>query len=140
MTRREVRDSAFKIIYEKLLRDDPLEELYAIAQEVEEITLDDRVKEMVEGVLDHAQELDDIISGFSKTRGLSRIAKINIAILRIAIYEIKYDDKTPVNAAISEAVLLAENYSYKEDVSFVNGVLSSFEKTLTEPEKTVENV
>ena len=49
-----------------------------------------------------------------------------------------YDDKTPVNAAISEAVLLAQTYSYKEDVSFVNGVLSSFAKNL-DLEKT-ENV
>lgn len=139
MTRREIRDSAFKIIYEKLLRDDSLEDLYEMAEEVEEITLNEKVKEIVEGVTEHSYELDDIISNFSKTRGFSRIAKINIAILRIAVYEILYDDKTPVNAAINEAVLLSETYSFKEDTSFVNGILSAFEKTLPKLEETPEH-
>ncbi|MGN0620696.1 MAG: transcription antitermination factor NusB [Porcipelethomonas sp.] len=139
MTRREIRDSAFKLIYEKLLRDDTIEELYETAEEIDEIILDDKVKEIVEGVFSHAQELDEIISGFSKTRGISRIAKINLAVLRIAVYEIMYDEKTPVNAAINEAVLLSETYSYKEDTSFVNGVLSSFAKSLSKAAETTEN-
>ena len=83
-------------------------------------------------------EIDEKIASFSTKRAFSRIPKINIAILRIAFYEILYDDKTPVNAAINEAVLISQAYSYKEDTSFVNGVLSSFAKSLS-VEKT-ENV
>lgn len=138
MTRREIRDCAFKLIYEKLLRDDPIEELYEIAAEIDEIMVSDDVKELVEGVLERAEELDGKISEFSTKRVISRIPRINIAILRIAIYEILYDDKTPVNAAINEAVLLSQAYSYKEDTSFVNGVLSSFAKSL--PREQMENV
>ena len=130
MTRREVRDYAFKLIFEKLLRDDPIEELYEIASEIDEIMVSDEVKQLVEGVLDKADELDARISELSTTRAISRIPKINIAILRIAIYEILYDDKTPVNAAISEAVLISQAYSYKEDTRFVNGLLSSFAKSI----------
>ncbi len=130
MTRRETRDYAFKLIFEKLLRDDPIEELYDIASEIDEIMVSDDVKNMVEGVLSKSEELDGKISELSKTRAITRISKINIAILRIAIFEILYDDKTPVNAAISEAVLLSEKYTYKEDTRFVNGVLSTFAKSL----------
>jgi len=135
MTRREVRDYAFKLIYEKLLRDDPIEELYEIASEIDEIMVSDEVKILVEGVLEKAEELDERISSLSTTRAISRIPKINIAILRIAIFEILYDDKTPMNAAISEAVLLSESYSYKEDTRFVNGVLSTFAKNISSEQK-----
>ena len=130
MTRRQVRDYAFKLIFEKLLRDDDIQELYEIASEIDEIMVSDDVKVLVEGVLEKAEELDEKISSLSTTRAISRISKINIAILRIAIYEILYDDKTPTNVAISEAVLLSEAYSYKEDTRFVNGLLSSFAKSL----------
>ncbi len=129
MTRREVRDSAFKIIYESLLRNDPVEELFEIAEGIEEIPVDDEVREMVNGVLSKSDELDSMISQYSKKRVFARIAKINIAILRIAFYEILYNDKIPTNAAVHEAVLLAQNYSYKEDVGFVNGILGSYSRS-----------
>uniref|UniRef100_UPI00262FD3BE transcription antitermination factor NusB n=1 Tax=uncultured Fibrobacter sp. TaxID=261512 RepID=UPI00262FD3BE len=55
-------------------------------------------------------EIDEIISKYSEKRSVERIPKLNLAILRIAIYEALYDDKVPVNVAISEAVLLAKAY------------------------------
>ena len=126
MSRREVRDCAFKLIFEKLLRDDPMEELYAIADEVDEITVNDQVRELVEGTLEKSAEIDSIISEYSAKRELSLIARINLAVLRIALYEILYDDKTPMNAAINEAVQLSQTYAQPEDVSFVNGVLGAY--------------
>lgn len=126
MTRREIRDSAFKLVFEQLLRDDDIQELYDIAEEIEEITVNDDVKKIVEGTIEHAAEFDNIISGYSKSRSISRISKLNLAILRIALYEAIYDDNTPVNAAISEAINLSMVYTYKEDTSFINGVLGAF--------------
>ncbi|HEZ7986145.1 MAG TPA: transcription antitermination factor NusB [Ruminococcus sp.] len=128
MTRREIRDSAFKIVFEQLLRDDDIQELYDIAEEIDEITVNDDVKAIVEGTLSHAAELDEIISGYSKTRSISRISKLNLAILRIALYESLYDDNTPMNAAISEAIKLSMVYTYQEDTSFINGVLGAFSR------------
>ena len=128
MTRREIRDSAFKLVFEQLLRDDDINELYAIAEEIDEITVNDEVKKIVEGTLAHAEELDSIIAGYSKSRSLSRISKLNIAILRIAIFESLYDDNTPMNAAISEAIKLSMVYTYQEDTSFINGVLGAFSR------------
>ena len=139
MTRREIRDNAFILVFENLLRDDPINTLYEEAEESDKVTVNDEVKKLVDGVVEHAEELDEKISAYSKTRSISRISKINVAVLRIAVYEILYDDMTPTNAAISEAVLLSEKYAYKEDTSFVNGVLSSFAKSLSN-EETPANV
>jgi N utilization substance protein B len=128
MTRREIRDSAFKLVFEQLLRDDDINELYAIAEEIDEITVNDEVKKIVEGTMQHAEELDRIISGYSKSRSLARISKLNLAILRIALYESIYDENTPMNAAISEAIKLSMTYTYQEDTSFINGVLGAFSR------------
>ena len=128
MTRREIRDSAFKLLFEKLLRDDDISELYALAEDIDEITVNDEVKKLVDGTLAHSDELDAIISSYSRSRSLDRISKLNLAVLRLAMYEALYDDNTPVNAAISEGVALAGVYTYKEDVSFINGVLGSFSR------------
>ncbi len=79
-----------------------------------------------------------IISGYSKSRSISRISKLNLAILRIALYEAVYDENTPVNAAISEAINLSMVYAYKEDTSFINGVLGAFSRDRQKNE-AVEN-
>lgn len=84
MSRREIRDNAFKLVFEQLLRDDDVNELYEIAEEVEEITVNDDVKRIVGGTVEHSQEIDGIISGYSKSRSISRISRLNLAILRIA--------------------------------------------------------
>lgn len=137
MTRREIRDSAFKLIFETLLRDDSIEELYETAEEVDEIIVNDSVRELVDGVISHADELDAVISKYSKTRAISRISRLNIAILRLALYEALYDEKTPVNAAISEAIILSKAYTFKEDTSFINGVLGAFSRELEGENKNV---
>ena len=126
MSRSEIRDSAFKLIFEQLLRDDDIQELYEVAEEVDEIIINDEVKKMVDGTLAHAEEIDGIIEKYSQSRKLSRISKLNHAILRLGLYECIYDEKVPVNAAISEAVNLAGVYSYKEDASFINRLLGAF--------------
>lgn len=134
-SRSDVRDSSFKLVFEQLLRGDDIQELYDIADEIEEINVDDDVKAIVEGTLAHAEEIDGIIENYSKSRKLSRISKLNHAILRIAVYECLYDEKTPDNAAISEAVKLAGNYTYREDVNFINGVLGAFSRDRQNGEK-----
>ena len=135
MKRQDIRDCAFKIVFESLLRDDTIEELYEIAEEADEITLNDKVREMVDGTLSHSKEIDEMIQKFSPKRALARISKINHAILRIAFYEIMYDDLTPVNAAISEAVHLSEKYSLEKDTIFVNGVLGAYSKSIEKGEE-----
>ena len=93
------------------------------------------MKKIVQGTLDHAEELDGIISKYSKSRSISRISKLNLAILRIAMYESLYDDNTPMNAAISEAIKLSMMYTYQEDTAFINGVLGAFSRDSQKEDK-----
>ncbi len=138
MTKHQCRENAYLLLFEASLRDDTPEELYAIAEEVEEITVDDQVKQLVEGVLDHAEELDAIIASYSKKRAISRIAKINLILLRMAIYEILYIPQTPVNVAVSEVINISQKYTYQEDTSFINGVLGAYTRSLPKREDAAE--
>lgn len=127
--RRDVRESALILIFEKLFRSDSLDEIFETASEMDEIMINDEVKNLVTGVCEKADEIDNIISKYSNKRAVERIPRINLAILRLAIYEAIYDDKVPINVAISEAVTLAGKYAQEPDVSFVNGVLGSYSRS-----------
>ncbi len=127
-----VRDSAFKLLFEKAFRDDTLEEIIEVVEQenIEEITISNKVKLLVNGILEKQPVLDEVISSYSKTRTIDRIAMVNLVILRLAIYEIMFDSKVPTNTAIYEAVKLAQTYSAPKDVSFVNGLLGAYAKDL----------
>ena len=80
----------------------------------------------VEGIVSAKEELDEIISRYLKKGWtLSRISKPSLAILELAVYEIKYLDNVPASVAINEAVELAKKYTIDES-GFVNGILGSF--------------
>lgn len=133
--RREVRQAAFLLSFEKLFLDDDLDKIFETAEELEEfITVDDEVKALVRGIFDKQEELDGIIAKYSDKRAVSRIPKVDLSVLRLAIYEALYDEKVPVNVAISEAVALTEKYALEPDISFVNGVLGSFSKDIKKDE------
>lgn len=132
MTKHERRENAFLLLFEASLRDDTPEELYKVAEDVDEITVDDRVREIVEGVLSQREQLDEIIASYSKTRAVSRIARINLILLRMTIYEILNNPQTPVNVAVSEAISISEKYTYQEDTAFINGILGAYARSLPE--------
>ena len=127
--RRSVREAAFLLSFEKLFRDDPLEEIFEAAKEVGDFDFNEESQTLVKNIYEKADELDGIIAEFSDKRAVNRIPKVNLAVLRLAIYESMYDDRVPVNVAISEAVRLTQTYALGSDVSFVNGVLGSFSKS-----------
>ena len=127
--RRDVRESAFLLTFEMLFRNDNIDELIEIAKENDAIIINDEVVELARGIEEKSDVLDEIISRYSNKRAVNRIPKINLAILRLAIYEANYDEKVPVNVAISEAVALAEKYAYDSDISFVNGVLGAYSRS-----------
>lgn len=108
-------------------QDEELDDIFMSAMEVNEIIVMMKLKARG-NVCEKQDEIDSIISKFSNKRTVERIPKINLAILRLAIYEAIYEENVPVNVAISEAVALAGKYALEPDVSFVNGVLGSFAK------------
>lgn len=85
------------------------------------------VKEVVLGVLDTKKDIDDKINILAKDWSVDRISKVDLAILRLAIYEIIYKDDVPKQVAINEAVEIAKKYSTDDAKAFVNGILGKVE-------------
>ena len=125
LSRPEVREGAFLILFQTLFGATP-EEIEEINAEGFDMRKNAETDEIVRGVTEHDKELLEIIAKYSKTRSVARIAKVNMVILKIAVYEMKYCDRVPCAAAINEAVELAKKYSMKPDSAFINGVLSSY--------------
>lgn len=131
ITRHDIRESEFIFVFEKSFRDEPVSELLDLSWDNEAVTITDEVKETVEGVFSHLEELDEVISRFSTKRSIARIPKINLSALRLAVYEIKFKGNiAPVRVVINEAVGLVKKYAQDADVSFVNGVLGAYARSL----------
>lgn len=124
MNRTEQREQAFCLVFQSLFNND---ETLAIYEE-NVAAVGDFARELFEGVSLSEQELDDVINKYSKGWKANRLPKVNLAILRLAIYEIKYLDDVPNSVAINEAVELAKKYSGEGDYSFINGILGSVAK------------
>ncbi len=129
LSRPEVREGAFLILYQ-LLFGTTLEEIDELNAEAFDMAKNEQTDEIVRGVLEHGEELTDIIAKYSASRSVSRIAKVNMIILKIAVYEMKYCERVPNAAAINEAVELAKKYSLKADSGFINGILNSYMREL----------
>lgn len=131
--KRELREGAFILYFESLFRDDDIDDIFDAASEVNDpddnVNISEESCELAKKIASKADEIDTIIAEYSTKRSVDRIAKINQAILRLAIYEAKFEDSVPVNVAISEAVLLAQKYARDPDVSFINGVLGAFSRS-----------
>lgn len=127
MSRRSLREHTFKLIFlNDFHNPEELEqqfELYVEENELEEEAFKyviNKVKDMVI----HLEEIDSKVSALCENWKISRIGKVELSILRLAVYEINYEDDIPKNVSISEAVELANKYGGDNSRSFVNGVLA----------------
>ena len=132
MNRSLSRDFAFKLLYEmEVQKTEAKEEEIELFIENNEITDNKTVeylKDIVSGTKKYQDEINKLISeNLKKDWDISRISKINLAILKLAIYEIKYTD-IPFKVAINEAVELAKKYGEDQASNFINGVLASVVK------------
>ncbi len=82
------------------------------------------LKERFQKILDRIPEIDDILSGISSGWQLNRMGKVDLTVMRLAIYEIRFDDDIPTKVAINEAVEIAKIFGGDSSGSFVNGVLA----------------
>jgi N utilization substance protein B len=80
--------------------------------------------ERFQAVADKSDEIDTILSEISSGWKLNRMGKVDLTILRLAVYEIRYDEEVPVKVAINEAVELAKKFGGDDSPGFVNGVLA----------------
>lgn len=90
----------------------------------------DFASELVQGVVGHKQELDSAIGRFAPAFPVGQLSNIDRNILRIAIFEILFNNKVPTKAVINEAVELAKTFGSETSPRFVNGVLGSLVTTL----------
>lgn len=127
MSRRSARKNAFFLLFQMDFSEaaefEQVKEVFFAEKEapVEEGEKSFILSE-VEGVQEHMEEIDGIIEQSAKGWDLSRMNKVDLAILRLAVYEMKFGE-TPVGVAINEAVELAKKFSSDEAPAFVNGVL-----------------
>ena len=127
MSRKKARDNAFKYVYElEFGRDENLEKILNNCYEENDNKPDEKeyIKAVLKGVKENLEEIDGIILSKLKNWSLDRIAKIDLAILRLAVYEIKYMEDIPEKVSANEAVELAKTYGNNDSKSFVNGVIA----------------
>lgn len=111
-----------------LLLDD-VAELSADRQNQDKIF--DYARQIVQGVVDHNEEIDDLLETYSQGWALDRMPTLDRAILRVAVWEILYNDEVPDAVAVNEAVELAKELSTDDSGSFVNGLLNKIAGTKT---------
>jgi len=129
MTRHRVREHLFKILFGTEFHSvQEIDEQYDMYWSTEDDEPTDKeheeIKAKIKAIIDNKAELDDYIERFAKGWKLNRIGNADLNILRIAIYEIKYDDNVPVKVAINEAVEFAKEYGTDNSSAFVNGILA----------------
>lgn len=139
--RRAARNYAFQVLY-SLVFNPPanigdLESVFSKAKTIKDASLISGAEEpeqakpegfawdIVHGVWAKTDELDKIIAGFSAGWKVDRLGRVELTVLRIAVYELKYNPDVPAKVVISEALELAKNYADQKALAFINGILDS---------------
>ncbi len=139
MSRRELREQIFKYIFrvefndrEEMAEQGTLffETLKMDAQENNTAEIKDEdaayISEKSNKIIEKLDALDEMINKKAKGWTTQRMGKVDLTILRLAVYEIVFDDDVPTGVAINEAVELAKKFGQEESSGFVNGVLAKF--------------
>lgn len=142
MLRNTAREIAIHLSYElsftdksvtELLEERLTKEAFALLAEEDALYQDapnasqaEYIRRLVQGVNEHAAELDGYIAKYAKGWSFARIPLVASAIMRVAMYEVLYMPDIPNGAAINEAVEIAKRYETPETVKFINGILGSF--------------
>ena len=143
MSRKKARDNAFKCVYElEFGKNENIDNILRNCYEENNVSQTEKeyVEKVVRGVKDKLEEIDSIILNNLKNWSIDRIAKIDLAILRVAIYEIKYMDDIPEKVSANEAVELAKTYGNNDSKSFVNGLIAKVIESKEEGNGTKENI
>ncbi len=128
MTRREIRELIFKMVFrvEFHTGEEIPEQLRLFMDALDQAGEKDRayIEHKVEDLLAHLTEIDEIIDASATNWKTSRMAKVELTLIRLAVYEMKFEEGVPTGVAINEAVELAKAYGEDNSPAFVNGVLA----------------
>jgi len=134
MKRSAIRELAFRLIYSlEIQKTESLDEqvdLYLECNEVEEDEAKEYIKDAILGIKENINDIQGLIEKNLKADWkIDRISKIDLSLLKLAIYEIKYK-KIPYKVAINECLELSKKYGEESSKNFVNGILASVVKEL----------
>ena len=131
MKRRGIREQLFKLLFRvEFNTPEQMPEQTKLYFDSGDLTVTEQDKAYLEArladIMDKLPQIDEQLSEKIEGWKLSRVGKVELTLLRIAVYEILYDDDVPTGVAISEAVELSKKYGPDNAASFVNGVLAKF--------------
>ena len=131
MSRREMREQIFQLLFrvEFNQREDmPEQEQFFFEDEENTAALKDcdQIRDKVNRIVEKLDEIDEKLNMTAEGWQTKRMGKVDLTILRLAVYEIKYDEDIPTGVAINEAVELAKKFGQDSSPAFVNGVLAKF--------------
>lgn len=133
MNRSEARELGFKFLYQIEIQrelNDEVIELFFENNEITDMKAKEYIKDVVEGIEENKEAINEIISNSLKADWkIDRISKINLALLKLGIYEIKYKE-LPYKVVINEVVELAKKYGEDTSHLFINGILASVVKNI----------
>ena len=131
MTRREAREQAFMVLFEKTFSNETtIREIIETAEEAELIKINSFADTLLVSVENNLEAIDKIIEENSRGWTIQRLPKVSLAVLRLAIGEMMYSEDVPTGVAVNEAVELMKKYGTTDDASYVNGVLGTVAKAL----------
>lgn len=123
MKRQEIREMTMQVVYQMDVMNDFDYRNIRLITENEEIQKEKQALKTLDVIRDHQQEIDDVINKHSDKWKTNRMAKTDLAILRIAVAEICYMDSIPNSVSIDEAVNMAKKYGESRSYAFINSVL-----------------
>ena len=133
MQRKIARENAFILIFESICKkDESAEEIFEKATSVRGLEVDEYVKNVFFGSYEQAAFIEEKMEPHLKGWKKERISPVSMAILRLGCYEMLFLTDIPSRVTINEAVELAKKYDDEKSYAFVNGVLNSFSKTISE--------
>lgn len=132
MKRRELREHIFELLFRIEFNnpDDMPEQLRLFFADMEELEEKDQIymEEKYTHIVEKLPELDREIEKTAKSWRISRMGKVDLTILRLAVYEMGFDEDVPVGVAINEAVELSKKFGGDDSPAFVNGILGKIGK------------
>lgn len=140
MKRRELREHIFELLFRVEFndREEMPEQMRMFFEELDALSPEDQA--YMEGkygrIMEKLPEIDRLLGEASEGWKVSRMGKTDLAILRLAVYEMKFDEDVPVGVAVNEAVELSKKFSGEGSPAFVNGVLGRISKADTEKTDT----
>lgn len=125
MTRREAREEAFFIIFEYSFSGEQVDDIIDNAVEGRSLQINPFAYSLAKNTIERIEDLDQLIENHATRWKKNRISRVSLAVLRLALYEMKFEESIPESVSINEAVELAKKFGGEEDSSFVNGVLGA---------------